>query len=260
MFNPRQLRAIPHNAILQQMGIPANIFYGVGRAAAIDPEKFVALYQTSARAKSIFSLVITSMQRANLSILTSYGRLFDPSFWISRAWSGNEPLLERRSLIVADTLTNNPWRAQIIDLANRLRMDAYESVTYLKMADKSIDFENDDSLKLLHALRLAIVMKMLIIATDLPTHGDENTAQLNVLQKLQTFQINTILEDLKARYPATQDALDWTDKLAEKTDSPAAAPGGYPHISETMIKPLERASQLVRQISVAITHRFDAFG
>ncbi|WP_418152228.1 hypothetical protein AB8615_08785 [Litorimonas sp. RW-G-Af-16] len=33
MFNPRQLRAIPHNAILQQFGTPANIFYGVGRAS-----------------------------------------------------------------------------------------------------------------------------------------------------------------------------------------------------------------------------------
>jgi len=32
MFNPRQLRAIPHNAILQQFGVPANIFYGVGKA------------------------------------------------------------------------------------------------------------------------------------------------------------------------------------------------------------------------------------
>jgi len=41
MFDPRQLRAIPHNAILQQFGSPANIFYGVGRAAAIDPEKFI---------------------------------------------------------------------------------------------------------------------------------------------------------------------------------------------------------------------------
>ena len=260
MFNPRQLRAIPHNAILQQMGVPANIFYGVGRAAAIDPEKFTALYQTSARARSLFSLVITSMQRANLSTLTSYGRLFDPSFWISRAWSNNEPALERRSLIVADTLTNSPWSSQITDLANRLRMDAYESVKYLTMAEPDLAFENDDSLKILHALRIAVVMKMLIIATDLPTHGDENTAQLNVLQKLQTFQINTILDDLKQRYPATQAALEWTEQLAEKTDMPAANPGGFPHIAETIIKPLERASQLVRQISVAITHRFDAFG
>jgi len=39
MFNPRQLRAIPHNAILQQFSTPANIIFGVGRAAAIDPEK-----------------------------------------------------------------------------------------------------------------------------------------------------------------------------------------------------------------------------
>ena len=44
MFNPRLLRAIPHNAILQQFGTPANIIYGVGRAGRIDLEKFAAMY------------------------------------------------------------------------------------------------------------------------------------------------------------------------------------------------------------------------
>ena len=73
MFNPRLLRAIPHNGILQQFGTPANIIYGMGRAGRIDSEKFETLYKNSARAKSIFDLVIKSMGRTNLSILTGYG-------------------------------------------------------------------------------------------------------------------------------------------------------------------------------------------
>jgi len=260
MFNPRQLRAIPHNAILQQFGVPANIFYGVGKAAAIDPEKFTALFKTSDRAKSIFGLVIEAMQRSNVSILTAYGRLLDPGFWVSRSLSGNEPRLAQRSREVAKTLTALPWRSQIMDLANRLRLDVFDSLNFFCEYDQCLVFENDESLQILHALRLAVIMKMLIIATDLPSIGPEGTSQLNVLQKLQTMQINSILADLRHRYPETREALTWTDKLTEKTDIPVAQSGGFPHITETVIKPLERASQLMRQITIAITHSYDAYG
>jgi len=264
MFNPRQLRAIPHNAIMQQFGSPANIFYGVGRAAAIDPEKFITHFKTSARARSIFSLVITSIQRTNLSILTAYGRLFDPGFWISRALSGNEPRLAARSLTTAGTMSALGWRSHIMDLANRLRMDLFDSLRFFEECGKAcqsdIIFDDIDVLQILHALRIAVVMKMMIIATELPSIGDERSSQLNVLQRLQTFQIDGILDDLRRRYPENRAALDWIDNLAEHSDVPAARSGGFPHISETIIKPLQRGSELVRQITIAITHHYDAYG
>jgi len=200
------------------------------------------------------------MERSNLSILTAYGRLFDPGFWVSRGLSGNEPRLASKSLVVADTLTALPWRSQIMDLANRLRMDIYDSVRFFEACDKGVKFDNIETLEILHSLRLAVVMKMMIIAAELPAIGEEGTSQMNVLQKLQTFQIDSILADLKARYPATRAALEWTEKLQEKTDRPVAPPGGFPHISETIIKPLERARDLTRQITIAITHHYDAFG
>lgn len=252
MFDPRQLRAIPHNAILQQFGCPANLFYGVGRAAGIDPEKFESLLQRSARAKSIFALVDTTMGRTNLSILTGYGRLFDPGFWVSRALSGQEPMLAERSAVVADTLMTSRWRSQIMDLSNRLRFDILETQRQFPRD------ESNDILTILHALRLAIVMKMMIIATELPVVSDSETSRLSVLQRLQTFQIDGIIEDLEARYPATKPALDWTRELTEETDLPES--GGFQHIADEVIKPLSRARDLVRQITVAVTHHYDAFG
>ncbi len=260
MFNPRQLRAIPHNAILQQFGAPANIIFGIGRAAAIDSEKFESLLETSARARSIFGLAAISMSRTQLSALTAYGRLFDPGFWISRALSGNEPILAERSLIVAETLSQSAWRSQIMDLANRLRMDQFNALAAFNKSDLACTDCDPETLKILHALRLAVVMKMMIIATDLPAIGDENTSQMNVLQRLQTFQINSILEDLRQRYPEKRDALSWTEDLVEKSGVKLGGSGGYPHISETIIRPLERASELVRQITIAITHHYDAYG
>lgn len=260
MFNPRQLRAIPHNAILQQFSAQANIFYGVGRAASIDPEKFIAHFQNSARARSIFTLVIKSMSRSNLSVLTAYSRLFDPGFWISRGLSGNEPRLADKFFSISDTVTSLPWRSQITDLANRLRRDVYDSVRFFEACECGAEFENIETLEILHALRLAVVMKMMLIATDLPAIGEEGLSQMNVLQKLQTFQVDKIIADLKQRYPASRAALEWTEDLQEKTEYPVAPSGGFPHIAETIIKPLERARDLTRQITVAITHHYDAFG
>ncbi|MEP6342909.1 MAG: phosphoenolpyruvate carboxylase [Maricaulaceae bacterium] len=259
-FNPRQLRAIPHNAILQQFGATANIFYGVGRAATIDPEKFETLLKTSARARSIFKLVQVTMERANLSILTGYGRLYDPGFWASRALSGNEPFLAERCLHIAQTLKPLPWVSQIINLTTRIRMDVFNSIKAFKSADPDASFKDIETLQILHALRLAVIMKMMIIATELPVASDDSTSQLNTLKRLQVMDIDSILADLKEQYPETREALEWTENLAEKTDQPVSMAGGHPHITEAVVKPLQRASDLVRQITVAITHHYDAFG
>ncbi|MDG1142103.1 MAG: phosphoenolpyruvate carboxylase [Hellea sp.] len=260
MFDPRQLRAIPHNAILQQFGVPANIFFGIGKAVSIDIEKFSNHYQASARARSIFSMVMSSLERTNMSILSAYGRLFDPGFWVSRGLSGNEPRLEKKSLAVAATLRSLSWRSQIMDLANLLRIDSYNSIKFFEDKMNTIDKRNNEDLEILHALRLSIIMKMMIIVTELPAAGEESSSPINVLQKLQTFQIDSIIKELKDRYPETRSALKWTEQLQEKTNEPVAQTGGFPHISESIIKPLERAGDLVRQITVAITHHYDAYG
>ena len=53
--------------------------------------------------------------------------------------------------------------------------------------------------------------------------------------------------------------LEWTKALSEKTDTPVIS-GGFLHISDFVIKPLDRAKDLVRQITIAVTHHYDAFG
>ena len=47
--HPSQLRAIPNNAILQQLGFMAITLYGIGRAVSKDPELFQAMRERSAR-------------------------------------------------------------------------------------------------------------------------------------------------------------------------------------------------------------------
>ncbi|MEP1230100.1 MAG: phosphoenolpyruvate carboxylase [Litorimonas sp.] len=255
-FDPRQLRAIPHNAILQQFSVPANVFYGLGRAANIDPEKYASLMEKSARAASIFGLAATAAERTNISILTGYGRLFDPGFWISRALSGNEAALSVKCMQVSKMLKTSDWRAQLTDLANMLRIDMFECAAVMGVARS----EDDTSLKILHALRLAVIMKMLILATELPAYNKYGTSQLDILQRLQTFQIDSIIQDLKDLYPPQMQSVDWAKKLTEKSDVKPVKSGESPHISDAIINPMRRGAALARQISIAITHSYDAFG
>jgi len=46
---------------------------------------------------------------------------------------------------VAETLTALPWRSQIMDLANRLRMDIYDSVRLFEACDSIKASKNDHS-------------------------------------------------------------------------------------------------------------------
>ena len=254
-FNPRLLRAIPHNAILQQFASPANIFYGVGRASDVEPDRFDQLLSESPRMQSLFKLVTTTYDRTDLACLTGYGRLFDPGFWISRARSGVEPHIAEASTIVATSCEDSEWRSSIMDLANRLRLDLIAAERHFDQAQQGPNHR----LQILHSIRLAVIMKMLITATELPDTTEDTTSRTNVLMRLQTFQAAAILADLTERYPASRDDLEWTKALAEESDVIASS-GGFAHIVDEVVKPLSRAADLARQVTVALTHSYDAFG
>ena len=53
----RSIRAIPHNAILQQLGYPVNVLAGLGTAATGAQEGLGALLSGSARGRQILALV-----------------------------------------------------------------------------------------------------------------------------------------------------------------------------------------------------------
>lgn len=257
--DPRQLRAIPHNAILQQFGIPANIIYGIGRASQIDRVRFNELLSGSDRAKSVFALAAKSFTRSNVSILTAYSRLFDAGYWASRASSGHETaIVSNRCVVISESLITNDWRAGLVDLANLLRLDGYSVPNSLNTISSGQDSQTE-CLSLLHAIRLAVISKMALIAAELPVYGSVGTSRIDVLQKLQNMQIDDIVTNLKAEYPAIGQDVSWTEGLDEGAGVKKHTTS-FPHLVETVINPLKRAGQLVRQVSIAVTHNYDAFG
>ena len=83
--HPSQIRAIPHNAILQQLGFLANSIGGLGAAIANEQEHFVSMYENSARCRRFMSLVAYARSLTNPDALAAYISLFDPDHWLALA-------------------------------------------------------------------------------------------------------------------------------------------------------------------------------
>jgi len=256
VMDPRSIRAIPHNAILQQYSISANIYFGFGRAAHIDPDGFTKLYAESDRFKRVMDLALLAMKRADKSILTAYSRLFDPDFWLGRALSGQEPWLIAPSHIIVNALMQNTQRNHIESLSNILGLDKLQ----FDRAFTQAPAPDNSALRILSALRIAVLMKMQILAAQLPQFVIEGSSNVDILQRLQENDVERIIADLKAQYPERGNKMDWIDSLTEVADNLPSSNEGFPHLAETIIKPLERASQLSKQVTIALTHHYDAFG
>jgi phosphoenolpyruvate carboxylase len=56
-MNLRQIRAIPHNAILQQIGYPVNVVAGAGTAAGDEAESIAELLGRSERGRQLVRLL-----------------------------------------------------------------------------------------------------------------------------------------------------------------------------------------------------------
>ena len=91
----RQIRAIPHNAILQQLGYPVNVIAGIGSAAEGNYEELAALLTDSPRGRQMMRLVRAADALASVKTVAAYGELFNSAYWASRPYRGTESHLAR---------------------------------------------------------------------------------------------------------------------------------------------------------------------
>src|SRR5271154_3077075 len=89
--HPSQLRAIPNNAILQQLGFMAVTLYGIGRAVSKDPELFQAMRQRSARFGRSLQMVSSALDRTELDVLRAYVNTVNPAMWLNGAARARSP-------------------------------------------------------------------------------------------------------------------------------------------------------------------------
>ena len=260
----RQIRAIPHNAILQQLGYPVNVISGAGTAADDDLEAIAELIATSARGRQLVRLLRAANRLASIKSVAAYGELFNSAYWASRTYRGSEPHLEAACTALAERLTSDDRTGVFRRLASRLRVDGlkfHRLLTRLPEADGNDEMqETRRTLGVLQALRLALMQHMFLRAVQIPAFSRSNDiSRDDILEMVFTLRIDDAVGLLRKAFPVEAPALaDFT--VEEPSDYPDGDDQAYAGIQSTYIDPIADAYELCLRISTAIANHFGAHG
>ncbi|WP_338241276.1 phosphoenolpyruvate carboxylase [Aurantiacibacter hainanensis] len=260
----RQIRAIPHNSILQQLGYPVNVIAGIGDAAEGNYEEIGALLSESARGRELMRLVRAANALASVKTVAAYGELFNSAYWASRPYRGTESHLTAACESLSEYLVKDDRVGVFRRLASRLRVDAMKFHRLLDHVPDDAPTENREEKRrmigVLQALRLALLQAMFIRAVSVPVFSRANdVSRDDVLEMVFTLRVDEALAQLRRAYPTHFPRIDRFD-LTEPTDWPDGGDEGYEAIHRDFIDPIERAHGLSLRISTAIANVFGAHG
>lgn len=260
----RQIRAIPHNAVLQQLGYPVNVIAGVGTAAEGASDELPGLLAESPRGRQMFRLLRAANALASIKTVAAYGELFNSAYWASRPYRGTEQHLEDPCLALAEYLTKDDRTGVFRRLASRLRVDAmklHRLLAHIPDETPLPDRENKRrAIGVLQALRLALLQHMFLKVVSVPPFSRANDiSRDDVMEMVFTLRIDDALAQLRRAFPTSYPSI--TDfEVASPSDYPDQGANGYRSIHENYIEPLDEAYQLSLRVSTAIANIFGAHG
>ena len=260
----RRIRAIPQNAVLQQLGYPVNVIAGFGEATADDRERFVGLIERSERAQSLIRMVASSNQLASIKTLGAYGETYNGAFWATRPYRGAEPRLERACLDIAERLAVDKRAEAFRQLATQLRVDGLKLRRLLDLLPASMLPESNElrrrNLGVLHALRLALIQHIFLRAAQIPPFSRRNDiSRDDILEMVFSLRIPDAVRLLREAYPV--EAPEMSDfALNEPGASSEGQQPDYARIRSEYIDEIEIAYEMMMRISIAIALFFGAHG
>ncbi len=263
-MNLRQIRAIPHNAVLQQLGYPVNVIAGFGTAADGNYEAIAALLRDSQRGRQMVRLVRAANALASIKTVAAFGELFNSAYWSSRPYRGDEDHIADACLALAEYLTTDDRIGVFRRLASRLRVDALKLHSLLALIPDEAPLDNREHtrrmLGILQALRLALFQHMFLKAVSVPAFSRANDiSRDDVLEMVFTLRVDEALAQLRRAFPIHFPSID-DFTVAEPTEYPDKAAVGYEAIHRDFIEPIERAQALSLRITTAIANVFGAHG
>jgi len=260
----RQIRAIPHNAVLQQIGYPVNVISGIGTAAEGNYEELATLLTESERGRQIVRLVRATNALASVKTVAAYGELFNSAYWASRPYRGTEGHLSDACEALAEYLVKDDRAGVFRRLASRLRIDALKLHRLLALIPDEKPLEGRENVRrsigVLQALRLALFQHMFIRAVSIPVFSRANDiSREDVLEMVFTLRVDDAVAQLRRAFPTHFPKIgDFA--VDEATDYPEGAVEGYAAIHRDFVDPIERANSLSLRITTAIANHFGAHG
>ena len=263
--NPARMRAIPNNAILQQFGYIANVVAGLGSAVGSDRERFSKMAKASPRLQSLLQMIAYGKTLSSLNAMSANATVFDAGFWAWRASWGREAALETAFRALSTHLLPDDRQRAINELVHHLRLDAIDLHAILEdqaLEGGKIPDENRLELDLLQAIRLALIMRIFILAAQLPRFTPQDgLSHAQVLEMALGLEIPDVVSIMRKAFPHGAKAMD--AEISGFNEPASYRPRGiddYGRLETEILEPMERAYELVREVGSGITHHFGAFG
>ncbi len=250
--HPGQLRAIPNNAILQQLGWCANTIQGLGSAARRHPETFDTFLEHSPRFHRALDFAAHALAHSDDQVLRSVIWLLDPGYWLDRATTETRPGQRERYLAVMHDLERLDFWADTQSMFRRIQADhlalraAWPDAPVMGMPER-----------LLHAIRIALIERIWVLATKVPFFMPRgNFTREVMMQRILCLEIPSVLRELDAVFPhgSRPPEFDFHEPAGPQNES------SYSEEHEEIFAPMRSMFQTMREISIAISHHVGAFG
>ncbi|MEX0807566.1 MAG: phosphoenolpyruvate carboxylase [Dongiaceae bacterium] len=261
MPSPRQLRAIPHNAVLQQMGYLANSLGGVGRAMALDLDRFVEMHEQSPRLRSLVALAAAARKVSSRDALVAYVSLLDPVSWLLLAATDKNGSRREELRRVAEMLNEIGRFSRMNRMLRMFLQDDIDLADGLARADRPLEYsETQADVELLHALRIALIRQIFRLTARLPRFSSRADFTVDdVLGDLLHLGVPSATRQLRVTFPAAAASVD-DEAFGEPASYRAEGERGYAREHRMLFDPLDALHDDVRRISVAVMHLMGAVG
>jgi phosphoenolpyruvate carboxylase len=266
--HPSQLRAIPNNAVLQQMGFLANVVGGLGRASAIDLETFAALRQSSPRFGRAIAGAAHAASLSDPDVLAAYVASLDPAFWLDRsarsAAAGDTVMSEELGLVsqrlepmgLHDRLmkVHRVFFRDFLLLRSALDRDATASAA-------AVSSEARESLLVLHAIRLALLHRLWRLAMHIPEFSPQlGTTVEDLVHRVMRLDVTDAVARLKQIFPLAPADRGSGEDFGEPASYLADSQRTYGHEHAAIFDPMLKLYGLIRRIGAAVTYHMGAIG
>lgn len=258
LAHPSQVRAIPHNAILQQLGYFSNSISGLGKAIERDFDRFSEVYQSSDRLSRFINMAAYARHLTSLDTLHGYISLFDPSIWLRRSRIEKNQARAEQMQHLAHILRHSNSHEKLnrtyrIFLNDTIYLDkGLEAVKHKKMLPL-VATDSYPDLTLLHGIRVALIHEVLLIVAQLPRFSDMAESSDDVINEILHLDITHALKVLRRAFPVSEPPAD-AKSFGEEATYRADVEHGYEQEHRELFQPLSDIYDLIRRISTAVSH------
>ena len=272
LSHPSQLRAIPHNATLQQLGYLANTLAGAGQAIRKNPAAFRAMHDASPRFRRVFGLIAWALAFSDTDALKAYVDTLDPGLWLLRMAQtriGRERFDELRA--IGGFIEEHAHHDRLSGILRTLERDLFDMLHALAAPDGGKGVEGEiievgvpetvtEDLRLLHVIRITLIQRIFMLATHIPEFSLRHELSPEELRaRILRLDVSEALEALHTIFPQ-DNRSGRPEDFGESATYEADTGQSYAREHARIFQPMAKLYELVRRTSSGVNHLIGAMG